>query len=81
MLSELELSGLTQTAFCKQHHIAPSNLYKWRKTLAEQAANTEFIDITEPLQITPPSSLTQGDNLWQVELDLGQGMVLRVRTS
>lgn len=51
LLAELESSGLTQVAFCKQHHIAPSNLYKWRKRFAEPAPGTEFIDITGPLSV------------------------------
>lgn len=81
LVTELESSGLSQAAFCKQHHIAPSNLYTWRKRFAEQDANTGFIDITEPLSITPPSSRAQNDSHWQVELDLGQGVVLRLRAS
>ncbi len=81
MVSAYESSDLSHVAFCKQHRIAPSNLYKWRNYFAEQAPNSEFIDITEPLSVTSPSPVAQSDSAWQVELTFGRGMVLRLRTS
>ena len=74
-------SGLTRTAFCKNNHIATSCLYRWQKVFAGQPAAAEFIDITEPVARTSRTlAVPDSDGLWQVELELGSGMVLRVRT-
>lgn len=81
LLDELASSGLTKAAFCQIHSIAPSNLYRWQKLLAEESTTDDFINITEPLvQAVPETSVPVSDNLWQVELALGAGVVLRVRT-
>lgn len=82
LLAEFNNSGLTKTAFCKKHRIATSSLYRWQQLLSEQTGVTDFIDVTQPLASTPESSLAQvHDNDWQVELELGAGIVLRLRTT
>lgn len=81
LLEEYASSGLTQTAFCQKHHIAPSSLCKWQKYFANQPATSGFIEITESLTKTPlPLADCGPDGPWQVELELGPGVVLRVRT-
>jgi len=81
LLDELATSGLTKSAFCQKHAIAPSNLYRWQKILAEASAPTGFIDITEPVvQAVPAAPVPSSDSHWQVELELGAGVVLRVRS-
>lgn len=81
LLDELASSGLTKTDFCQKHSIAPSNLYRWQKLLTEEATTDDFINITEPLvQAVPETPVSVSDNPWQVELALGAGVVLRVRT-
>jgi len=81
LLDEYNTSGLTRAAFCKKHRIATSSLYRWQQ-LFEHASNADFIDVTEPLADAPkPHPVPVRDNDWQVELELGAGIVLRLRTT
>lgn len=80
LLEEYASSGLTQTAFCQQQRIAPSGLCKWRKYFADQSAESHFIDITESLsKAAEPLPEQARDERWQVELELGLGVILRIR--
>ena len=82
LLEEFNSSGLTKSAFCTKHQIATSSLYRWQRLFVEQAGEvTDFIDVTQPLSGTPlPPTTPVRDNAWQVELELGTGIVLRLRT-
>ena len=80
LLEEFNTSGLSKTAFCKEHRIATSSLYRWQQILSQDACDTDFIDVTGPLSITPAAPVHGLDNNWQVELELGAGIVLRLRT-
>ena len=83
LLNEFNDSGLTRSALCKKHRIATSSLYRWQQLFAQQSGEaTDFIDITQPLSSTaPPAPAHARDNDWQVELELGAGIVLRLRTT
>ncbi len=83
LLEEFSNSGLTKSAFCKKHRIATSSLYRWQQLFAEPAGGaTDFIDVTQPLSSTPrPVPTFVRDSDWQVELELGAGIVLRLRTT
>lgn len=81
LLEEFNNSGLTKSAFCKKHRIATSSLYRWQQLFAEHVAPTDFIDVTQPLSSTAAPALAHAhDNDWQVELELGAGIILRLRT-
>lgn len=81
LLEEFNTSGLTRAAFCKKHRIATSSLYRWQQ-LFEHVSDADFIDVTEPLANAPQSHPDPvRDNDWQVELELGDGIVLRLRTT
>jgi len=81
LLEEFNTSELTKSAFCKKHRIATSSLYRWQQLFAEHVGVTDFVDVTQPLSSTPlPPPAPSGDNDWQVELELGAGIVLRLRT-
>ncbi|TVZ38665.1 hypothetical protein P886_3041 [Alteromonadaceae bacterium 2753L.S.0a.02] len=75
-------SNLTLEAYCQQHHIAPSGFYSWRKRFKSKQAqdnNTDrFIDIT-PQPSASPMTSELSNNSWQVELELGQGWILRIK--
>lgn len=74
-------SGLTKTAFCKHHGIATSCLNRWQKALSPEASANGFIDITQSVSsAAPPRPGSEECPRWQVELELGAGVVLRVRT-
>jgi hypothetical protein len=81
LISEYEGSSLTQQAFCQQHKISTSSLHKWRKRFSTISSATDFIEISEA--VTPPnlSRNKSGEShlSWLVELELGQGIVLRVK--
>jgi putative transposase len=77
LVDQYEASGLTQKAFCKQHGIAVSGLNKWRKRLSN-SVQADFVDITHQLSEAGSQSGAQPDRRWQVELQLGQGLVLRI---
>ena len=81
VVDDFASSGLTKTAFCRKRGIATSCLYRWQKVFAGQLASGNFIDITEPVSSAPSASpRTDGNPHWQVELELGAGMVLRLRS-
>lgn len=75
----------TRPEFCRQHGIAMSTLDWWRKKLdrgmtpCSSSSNSppvmtplEFLEVT-PSRLEAPA--------WDVELELGSGMVLRLRRS
>lgn len=81
LINDYENSSLTQQAFCDKHKIANSSLHKWRKRFSQ--VRSSFIDITQPLTTaaTTINNKNTAGSLWQVELELGTGIVLRVRAS
>lgn len=81
LVEAFHTSGLTKTVFCKRHGIATSCLYRWEKLLSEDFVPADFIDVTEP--VTRAKTAGQASDVhshWQVELELGAGVILRVRT-
>ena len=82
LVEKFNSSGLTKSAFCKHHGVTTSCFYRWQKILAEESAPANFIDITEPVaSAVVPRSVPETHNHWQVELELGAGVILRMRTS
>lgn len=81
LVEKFNTSGLTKTAFCKRHDIATSCLYRWQKVLAEETTQDTFVDITEPVATAKNIDLApENRNHWEVELELGADVILRVRT-
>ncbi|MBR9871472.1 MAG: hypothetical protein GYB26_10060 [Gammaproteobacteria bacterium] len=82
MLNVYDNSGLTKAEFCKQQGIATSSLQRWLKFFRDQSQpSSPFIDITESLSSATPGQTPATDDTrpWQVELELGNGVTLRVR--
>ncbi len=88
LISEYEAGRLNQKAFCHKHQISVSSLHKWRKLTSPQS-ESHTIELAPFVEITPPSATpnqpepviatAQHHSDWQVELDLGRGVVLRLR--
>lgn len=78
IIDDFQTSQLSIAAFCRQQQVSEGSFHRWRKLLRDSGAlETEplFVDITPPTE-QPASALTPA---WDIELTLGDGMVLRVR--
>jgi len=85
IIKQYDSNSQTQADFCRERDIAPMSFYKWRQRLSKETRSDHFIDISQSMvSIKPieqqPSSPTESSP-WQVELELGQGIILRVRTA
>ncbi|TVP76646.1 MAG: hypothetical protein EA353_11705 [Puniceicoccaceae bacterium] len=70
-------SNLTRAEFCMQWGIAGSGLYKWQRRFEQERCSQPRHEEAF-IEIAPPSVGTS-HQLWDVELELGHGRVLRVR--
>ncbi len=75
LMAQYEVGDLTQRRFCDQHGIAYSTFGYWRKQLRQSAQH----EVTPGSLIELPSLSTDPSPGWRVELDLGQGIVLRLK--
>ena len=75
LMARYEISDLTQREFCAQQGLAYSSFCYWRKRLR----TLEAVEESEPPLIELPSLPSSGLRMWRIELDLGQGIVLRMR--
>lgn len=74
LIGEWSESGLGQREFCIQHGVGYSTFGKWKKRILSAGASAapELIEMTLPAE---PAAA------WDVELELGGGVVLRLRRS
>jgi transposase-like protein len=78
LMAEYEAGELSQRAFCAQHGLAYSSFGYWRKQLrsvlpAEDRPMPALVELPAwPGLAVEPAS-------WRIELELGEGVVLRVR--
>jgi len=76
LMAAYEAGDLTQREFCKRHGVAYSAFGYWRKQL--RSPSDLLSGTSESLLELSPLAL--GDTpQWRVELDLGSGLVLRLR--
>lgn len=73
VLAAQAASGLSQEAYCARHHIAYSSFCRWKRELGhrEPPMSPAFIELT------PAAPATRRG--WDVELELGEGVFLRLR--
>ena len=72
LIARFEVSGLSQEQFCLQEEVAPSTFWKWRAKLRLSTQTTEgFVELPSITPSTPSE--------WDRELDLGGGVVFRMR--
>jgi len=78
LIDEQVDSGLSQVAFCKRKRIALSSFANWKRKLSaassEQKSNTP-----DPSTWIDLGSLGAERSGWDIELDLGGGVCLRLR--
>ena len=79
LVSQFERGGQSRKAFCSSQGLSLSTFDLWRRKLRgtparrEESGESMFVEVA---QVEPTRSLS-----WDVELELGGGMVLRVRSS
>lgn len=78
LMAEYEASDLTQREFCECHQLAYSTFCYWRKRLSADAVRTEPAAASVPL-LELPVLPVHGQTNWRLELELGQGVVLRLK--
>lgn len=76
IIDDQKQSGLSQENYCRQHNVGYSSFHHWKAKLANAnrsmpAGEANFIEL--PL-LASASALG-----WDIELDLGYGIVLRMR--
>lgn len=81
IMKRFATSGLSRSSFCRQHSISSSTFYRWHKRLNLNSASaiatekeTVFVELEGPEPTTDKST-----GIWDIELQIGEGMVLRLR--
>ncbi len=79
ILSDYQASGLTQRRFCNERGVAYSSFCYWRKRLSQENGSSPLIEIPMDFNEAEMSGAIRPTPDWRVELDLGQGIVVRIR--
>lgn len=84
LFQRFDASTMSVVAFCRQESISESSFYRWRQKLADTpVAPTETAAVTPAFidagPLTEPQTASTADPAWDMELDLGGGVVLRLR--
>lgn len=80
LISEHAESGLSQEAFCKRKQLALSTFANWKRRLATEP-DLEAECAPDPSTWIDLGSLGARSTGWDIELDLGGGVCLRLRRS
>lgn len=76
LIDEQRSSELTQRHFCQKNKLAVSSFCNWKRRLSkEEAANPSTED---PHWLSLPEQLFSPSGKWRIELDLGNGLCLRL---
>ena len=75
LIDEQAASGLSQKAFCGQKGIPLATFGYWKLKLRAEVASTVSLDDWIEL----PNGTSEPRGFWQIELDLGHGLCLRLR--
>lgn len=87
LVGAFEVSGLSRRAFCARHEVSVSTFDWWRKRLRDEprevpavraAAEALFVELGAPPAATA-SDARRAVAAWDLELELGAGLVLRLR--
>ena len=85
LIDEQTASGLSQKAFCGQRGVPLATFGYWKRKLqaespsaaAPTGSGTDTVSLADWVEL-PPRGLVS-DSGWQVELELGNGLCLRLR--
>ena len=77
-IDEQKSSGLSEADFCAQKGLSLKRLGHWKRRLPRKRSSksSQPPQRNEWIELTQPSHYPSG---WDIELDLGQGLCLRLR--
>lgn len=75
LMAAYEAGDATQRAFCAEHGLAYSTFCYWRRRLGEEGSASG----EAPMLVELPVAAGGGAGEWRVELDLGDGIVVRLK--
>jgi len=75
LMADYESSHQTQRDFCALHDVAYSSFCYWRKRLRMPVEGESTVSPLIELPVLTPDERP----VWRIELDLGAGIVLRIR--
>ena len=85
LIERFDRSGQTRGKFCAANGLALSTFDLWRRKLGETQVPADdehreslFVELTNATE-SAGSGTSQGTGAWEVELELGAGVVLRLR--
>ena len=78
LIAEQAESGMSQEAFCKHNRLALSTFANWKRRLGSQA-NAQEQGTAPPSTWIDLGSPGARNAAWDIELDLGDGICLRLR--
>ena len=76
IVSRFERSGLGCREFCVAEDLAPSTFWWWRRKLGHTGSAGATVDAAVFVELTDDRCAAP---MWDAELELGGGVVLRVR--
>ena len=79
LIAQYRGSALTQKAFCSTHGLAISSFSKALREARADSADTERSPAFVPVLVDSAAHHVVPSSAWDVELNLGAGIVLRIR--
>ena len=70
-------SGLSQQAYCSRHGVSYTSFCRWKRELGKEEQPTVSLAGSAFVEVAPSGGATAAQ--WDVELELGEGVCLRVR--
>ena len=83
LIEEQAVSGLSQKAFCERLEIPLATFGYWKRKLRAESlstptgSGTDTVSLADWIELPIQGSTTDGG--WQIELELGNGLCLRLR--
>ena len=84
IVDDYKTSTLTQKEFCEKHGIAISGFHHWRKRFRKASPSSippQFIEIPSTDDRLPAVQAEANQTQWDVELELPQNFILRIRVA
>lgn len=87
LIDQQAASGQTMVAFCAEHGLARSTFQRWKRRLqtdtsrplSQPSAQPTFMPLLDSQATSTSMPTPAAAQAWDIELDLGHGLQLRIR--